>query len=242
MLKNSIKAGSEARLKSLDEDKTRELANTSLTSAQKKAVEEKYKKKQLEEKVKAFRAEQKASIAQALINGALAMTKVAAETGVLSFAFSPLIAAQTAVAVATILRQKPPAYALGGVHGRGYASDGRGGVLPGYSRTDNVNAFLRDGEGIVVSEAMRNPYARQMVSDINQSFGGRAFASGGIFSNSQYLPTTSNPARMQPVINANIDYGKLAAAMASMPPPIMDVKDINTQQQRLAQSESRANL
>ncbi|WP_342644634.1 hypothetical protein [Mucilaginibacter sp. CSA2-8R] len=242
ILKNSIKSASEVRLKSLDEDKSRELANTSLTSAQKKAVEEKYKKKQLEEKVKAFRAEQKASIAQALINGALAMTKVAAETGILSFAFSPLIAAQTAVAVATILRQKPPAYALGGVHGRRYASDGRGGVLPGYSRYDNVNAFLRDGEGIVVSEAMRNPYARQMVSDINQSFGGRAFAAGGVFSNSQYLPTTSNPARMQPVINANIDYGKLAAVMASMPPPIMDIKDVNTQQQRLAQSESRANL
>ncbi len=242
MLKNSIKSASEARLKSLDEDKNRELANTSLTSAQKKAVEEKYKKKQLEEKVKAFRAEQKASIAQALINGALAMTKVASQSGLLSFAFSPLIAAQTAVAVATIMRQKPPAYALGGVHGRRYSSDGRGGVLPGYSRYDNVNAFLRDGEGIVVSEAMRNPYARQMVSDINQSFGGRAFAAGGIYSNSQYLPTTSNPARMQPVINANIDYGKLAAAMASMPAPIMDIKDVNTQQQRLAQSESRANL
>lgn len=77
-------------------------------------------------------------------------------------------------------------FSKGGV----YQSDGAGGVLPGYSRYDNVNAKLRSGEGIVVSEAMRNPQARAAVSSINVAYGGRpfsrtntsgAFADGGIF-------------------------------------------------------------
>lgn len=63
-----------------------------------------------QEKIKQAKADKAAAIAQALINGALAMTKVAAQTGVLSFAFSPLIAALTAVQIATIIAQPIPKY------------------------------------------------------------------------------------------------------------------------------------
>lgn len=91
-----------------------------------------------------------------------------------------------AIQVATILAQTVSGFAKGGVF---YESDGRGGLLPGYSKHDNINAHLRSGEGIVVSEAMQNPKARAVVSAINVAYGGRSFggdmgnrfAEGGVF-------------------------------------------------------------
>ncbi|HEY9534036.1 MAG TPA: hypothetical protein VIQ77_05845 [Mucilaginibacter sp.] len=133
-----------------------ELNNSSLTATQKKAIEDKYTKKEAEEKTKAFKAEQRASLLQAVINGALAITKATSQTGVLAPFVIPGIIAETAIQVATIAAQKAPQYAKGGVH---YQSDGRGALLPGYSRTDNMNAYLRSGEALVVSEAMRDPWA-----------------------------------------------------------------------------------
>ena len=150
-------------------------------------IEQKYQQKENQVKLKAFKDEQKASIAQAVVNGAIAVTKAEAQTGVLGELVIPAIIAQTAIQVATIASQKPPQYAKGGLH---YASDGKGTLLPGYSRTDNTNAYLRSGEAVVVSEAMRDPWARNLVSAINVAYGGRNFAAtnptrgyaiGGIF-------------------------------------------------------------
>ncbi|HWY38117.1 MAG TPA: hypothetical protein VNY73_06130, partial [Bacteroidia bacterium] len=106
ILQNSIKSQSQAKIKQLETQKASELNNTSLTSSQKKAIEEKYAKKEAEEKTKAFKAEQKASILQAVINGALAITKVTAQTGVASAFIIPGIIAETAIQVATIAAQK----------------------------------------------------------------------------------------------------------------------------------------
>ncbi|RZA03019.1 MAG: hypothetical protein EOP47_04595 [Sphingobacteriaceae bacterium] len=245
LLQGSIKSQSSDRLKELAAEKEAELSNTSLTATQKKAIEDKYKKKENEEKVKAFKAEQKASILQAVINGALAVTKAMSQVGILGAFVIPGIIASTAIQIATIAAQKPPKYAKGGLH---YQSDGRGTVLSGYSTTDNTNAYLRSGEAVVVSEAMRNPWARNLVSAINVAYGGRDFsvtnpghgyAIGGIFTDGG----NSNRYYNQPMNDQKDLANTIAYQMINNFPPVyVDVKDINTQQNIMAQTINRVNL
>ncbi len=83
LFQNNIRSQSNDKLKELEAQKNAELSNTNLTASQKKAIEDKYKKKENEEKVKAFKAEQRASILQAVINGALAVTKAMSQAGIL---------------------------------------------------------------------------------------------------------------------------------------------------------------
>lgn len=91
-----------------------------------------------------------------------------------------------ALSIAGVVAQAVAGFSKGGV----FESDGKGGALSGFSPVDNINARLRSGEGIVVSEAMRDPQARAAVSSINVAYGGRpfsgtnttgGFAEGGIF-------------------------------------------------------------
>ncbi|QEC79056.1 hypothetical protein [Mucilaginibacter ginsenosidivorax] len=245
LISNSIKSSSEAKIQALESDKAKELSNTNLTKSQKAAIEAKYKKKENDEKVKAFKAEQKLQIAQALINGAVSVTKTLSTTGLP--AAIPLIAADvamTAIQIATIASQKPPKFARGGQ----FISDGRGALLPGYSRTDNTNAYLRSGEAVVVSEAMRNPWARNLVSAINVAHGGRDFSApnpgngyaiGGIFTDGG----NANRYYNQPVNDVKELANTVAYQMINNFPPIyVDVKDVNNQQNILAQTVDRVNL
>ena len=241
---NNIKASSDAKIKGLEKDKAGELSNKNLTETQRKAIEDKYNKKEDQEKLKAFKAEQRMSVLQAVVNGALAVTKATAQTGVLAPFVIPGIIASTALQIATIVAQKPPAFAKGGM----FMSDGRGALLPGYSRTDNTNAFLRSGEAVVVSEAMRNPWARNLVSAINVAHGGRDFsmphtgrgyAIGGIFTDGG----NANRYYNQPVNDMKDMANTLAYQMINNFPPIyVDVKDVNNQQNILAQTVNRVNL
>jgi hypothetical protein len=245
IIQNNIKTQSDAKIKGLEKDKAAELGNKNLTNTQRQAIEDKYQKKEAVEKVKAFKAEQKASILQAVINGALAVTKATSQTGILAPFVIPGIIASTAIQVATIVSQKPPQYAKGGLH---YQSDGRGALLSGYSRTDNTNAYLRSGEAVVVSEAMRNPWARNLVSAINVAHGGRDFsipnpgrgyAIGGIFTDGG----NANRYYNQPVNDVKDLANTLAYQMINNFPPVyVDVKDINNQQNILAQTINRVNL
>jgi len=245
IVQNGIKQQADAKIAALEKQKNAELANSNLTSSQKAIIEAKYKKQEDKVKAKAFKEEQEASLAQAVINGALAITKATSQTGVLSPFVIPGIIAETAIQVATIVAQKPPAYASGGLH---YTSDGKGGLLPGYSRTDNTNAYLRSGEGIVVSEAMRNPWARNLVSAINVGFGGRdfsttatgrGFAVGGIFTDGGDANRYYNaPVNDQKNLANSIAY----QMVNNFPPVYVDVKDINNQQNILAQTINRVNL
>ncbi|QHS56066.1 hypothetical protein GWR56_11170 [Mucilaginibacter sp. 14171R-50] len=241
---NNIKSASDAKIKGLEKDKAGELSNKNLTETQRKAIEDKYQKKEAQEKVKAFKAEQRMSVLQAVVNGALAVTKATAQTGVLAPFVIPGIIASTALQIATIVAQKPPAFAKGGR----FVSDGRGALLPGYSRTDNTNAYLRSGEAVVVSEAMRNPWARNLVSAINVAHGGRDFsvpntgrgyAIGGIFTDGG----NANRYYSQPVNDVKELANTMAYQMINNFPPIyVDVKDVNNQQNILAQTVNRVNL
>ncbi len=82
-----------------------------------------------------------------------------------------IIAAQT---VGTLVSGK----ARGGIQGLDYKSDGKGAILPGYSKEDNLNAYLRSGEAVIVSEAVRDPHTRNLLSFINQKYGGRSLTEG----------------------------------------------------------------
>lgn len=161
----------------------------------------------------------------------------------LGIAQAAFMAAQGAMSIAEISKQKP-GFASGGQ----FISDGRGAVLPGYSRTDNTNAYLRSGEAVVVSEAMRNPWARNLVSAVNVAFGGRDFsvtnpgrgyAIGGIFTDGG----NANRYYSQPMNDVKDLANTLAYQMINNFPPVyVDVKDINNQQNILAQTVNRVNL
>jgi len=245
LISNSIKSSSEAKIKGLESDKAKELSNTNLTKSQKAAIEAKYKKKENDEKVKAFKAEQKMQIAQAVINGAIAVTKTLSTMALpAAIPFIAADVAMTAMQIATIASQKPPKFARGGQ----FISDGRGALLSGYSRTDNTNAYLRSGEAVVVSEAMRNPWARNLVSAINVAHGGRDFSApnpgngyaiGGIFTDGG----NANRYYNQPVNDLKELANTVAYQMINNFPPIyVDVKDVNNQQNILAQTVDRVNL
>ncbi|HWD89909.1 MAG TPA: hypothetical protein VG367_17375 [Mucilaginibacter sp.] len=222
--------------------------NQSLSAADKKKAEQKVYNDEYQVKLKAFKQDQKANIAQAVMNGALAVTKAEAELGPVAGTIAlAAIAAQTAAQIATIKAQQPPVLQTAAKGGY-FKSDGKGAILPGYSKNDNVNAYIRSGEAVVVSEAMRDPWARNLVSAINVAYGGRDFsvppfsrgyAVGGIFTDGG----NANRYYNQPMNdNKNLANTIAYQMINNFPPVYVDVKDINNQQNILAQTVNRVNL
>jgi hypothetical protein len=198
----------------------------------------------------AFMAKKATAIADTIISTKRAvMDSLKAYSGIpfigqaLGIVQAAFMATQGAMSIADIAKQKP-GFASGGQ----FLSDGRGALLPGYSRADNTNAYLRSGEAVVVSEAMRNPWARNLVSAINVAHGGRDFsipnpgrgyAIGGIFTDGG----NSNRYYSQPLNDQKDLANTLAYQMINNFPPVyVDVKDINTQQNILARTVDRVNL
>lgn len=252
IIQQSMERSNQAFEVNLNRQKEYDLSNQSLTATQKYEINEKYRVLEGRQKVKEFKQEQELALAKAVIDTAAAILKASPNVPLMALA-----GATGVLEIAVIASQKPPAYAQGGIHK--YESDGKGGVLPGYSKKDNTNAYLRSGEAVVVSEAMRDPWARNIVSAINQSYGGRpfdspvstswimpGFASGGVFTN--YLPTGDNGLRPNPLGTTTgrlhpDDITGIASAVSSMnfSLPPLDIKDVNYQQQRLTSPYDRAN-
>lgn len=246
IISQGIQQSSEHALNVLSKQKESELANSNLTATQKKLINDKYQKAEDAEKRKAFYANQKLQATNAIINGAVAVTKTISEMGFpLAIPFVALTAVLTGISVAKILSAKP-GFAKGGM--KDHKSDGRGALLSGYSRHDDTNAYLRSGEAVVVSEAMRVPWARNQVSRINEMFGGRSFstsgpkpqfATGGIFTDGG----NSNRYYSQPVYDSEGLANSLAYQLINNFPPIYtDVKDVNREQSILSKTVDRVNL
>lgn len=244
IITESIALHTDARVKELEEEKKNALRNTSLTEDAKNKIKNDYAQKEKDAKLKGFKEQQKADMGQAIANGAVAITKVSAQSGILAPIMIAGVIANTAIQVAKIASQPPPKFATGGY----FKSDGKGAVLQGYSRADNTNAYLRSGEAVVVSEAMRDPWARNLVSAINVAYGGRDFsvpnvsrgyAVGGIFTDGG----NANRYYNQPVNDQKNLANTVAYQMINNFPPVyVDVKDVNNQQNILAQTINRVNL
>ncbi|MFD2163655.1 hypothetical protein ACFSJU_14695 [Paradesertivirga mongoliensis] len=155
IMSNSRTAQTDAAIADLERQREAELSNKNLSDKQKEAINAKYDEKIKSERRKAWQAEQKAAIAQAVINGALAMTKVSAQTGVLTFAFSPIVAALTAAQVAVIASQKAPQFAKGGFVPDG-PSHQRGGIKMIDSITGAMVGEMEGGEPIISRETYAN--------------------------------------------------------------------------------------
>lgn len=112
---NNRRNETEAKLKSLEEQKNAELSNKDLTDQQRTEIEERYAAKVREEKLRAWKADQKAALAQVVINGAVAVTKALAQVGPLGAFIIPSIIAGTVLQSGVILAQKPPEFAEGGM-------------------------------------------------------------------------------------------------------------------------------
>ncbi|SDM41025.1 phage tail tape measure protein [Pedobacter antarcticus] len=114
IIANNQRAQTEKRLAGIENERKAELSKKDLTEKQKEQINEKYDKKVKEEKLKGWKAQQAADLAQAVVNGALAITKVLAQTGILSPFAIPAIAAATAIQTAVIMATPAPQFAAGG--------------------------------------------------------------------------------------------------------------------------------
>lgn len=177
----------------------------------------------------AFEKKKKRDIAQAIINGALAMTKVATQTGVLAFAFSPFIAAMTALQIAVIANQK---YALGGM----IEEFANGGMVNGKSHAQGGEKFAVGGRVVELEggEAVINKRSTSMfrgqLSAMNAAGGGVKFADGGLL---------NQPSFTQSQFNA-VGQSQMRGAMASGRKVIVVEADITDTQNSVSVIESEA--
>jgi TP901 family phage tail tape measure protein len=105
----------EYELNRLNRAREAELANKNLTEAQKDAINDKYRKREAKLKAEAFRKQKAADILQAIINGALAITKTFAAYGFTPAGWAAAIGQgiATGAQVATIASTKVPQYSKG---------------------------------------------------------------------------------------------------------------------------------
>lgn len=129
-----------AQIQNLQTLKDRELANKELSEAQKARIEERYQRKIAEIKTKQAIADRNAALAQAIINGALAITKTIATLGFPAAIPAVIaVAAQTALQVAVIGATKIPKFAKGTEYVKG----------GGTETSDSVPAMLSRGERVI---------------------------------------------------------------------------------------------
>lgn len=127
-------------LDSLNERKDAELSNKNLTDAQRLQIEKRYQQEEAAIKTRAWEAEKQAAIAQAIINGALAITKTFATLGFIAGAPAAIAQAiATGAQIAIIESTKPPKFA-----------DGTEFLVgAGTGRSDSNLAYLSHGERVV---------------------------------------------------------------------------------------------
>lgn len=129
----------DADMAKLEEARERELDNKNLTESQRAQIEKRYKLEEARLKQQAWKQQKDADLAQAVINGALAISR--AWTLGLPAAIPASIAAgvATAAQIAVIANTKPPKFA-----------DGTEFLIgAGTGRSDNNLAYLSHGERVV---------------------------------------------------------------------------------------------
>ncbi|MEI6577520.1 MAG: phage tail tape measure protein, partial [Bacteroidota bacterium] len=170
---NNNRSVLDAKLSALSSAKDKELSSKNLTEEQKADIEAKYKRKEATAKTKAWKDEQKAAIAQAIINGALAITMILATTPKFDFGVSTAILigasiVSTIAAVAKISAQKPPQFMEGGFTGNGKENQAAG--------------IVHKGEYVIPAWQMEDPSIRHIARIIEERRLKKAFIDGGFVS------------------------------------------------------------
>lgn len=148
----------ELKIALLNRQREHELKNSRLTEAQKEAIRENYQRKEAALRKKAWKREKDAAIIQAVINGALAITKTFAHYGFTPAAWLAVGAQAVATAsqVAVIAAQKPPLFQKGG-----------------YTRKDVSNSriagLVHANEFVANAAAVDNPSVRPVLDIIDQA-------------------------------------------------------------------------
>jgi hypothetical protein len=138
----------DADMAKLEEARERELNNKNLTESQRAQIEKRYKLEEARLKQQAWKQQKDADLAQAVINGALAISR--AWTLGLPAAIPASIAAgvATAAQIAVIANTKPPKFA-----------DGTEFLIgAGTGRSDNNLAYLSHGERVVPASVNSDYY------------------------------------------------------------------------------------
>ena len=145
----NLKAITDLRLQSLDAQKDKELSNKRLTDKQRIEIEKKYQAEQNKIKLDAAKKQREAEVNQAIINGALAITNILANTvdptGVLKAILVAQAVAATAIQVAKIKSTPLPQFAKGTRYVQGEGSE----------TSDSIVARLSKGEAVITAKTNR---------------------------------------------------------------------------------------
>ena len=128
-------------MSALDTQRDAELSNKNLTDAQRLQIEKRYQEQEAQIKLRAWEAQKQAAIAQAIINGALTISKTLAEFGFTPAAIPAVAGAAiaTAAQLAIINSTQPPKFA-----------DGTEFLVgAGTGRSDSNLAYLSHGDRVV---------------------------------------------------------------------------------------------
>lgn len=185
------------------------IANIELSAEERKLErgiinEEEFAQAKYEIEKKAFNTQKKADIAQAIINGALAVSKAFAQGGLLGFATAGLVTAQTGAQVASISKQNfPQSFAEGG-----YTGDGVG--------TPDATGFrqagvVHEGEYVVPKNVLESNGGSRLVGALEsmrtnrpQPYLGSGFANGGFSSGGSGLDLTDMENRITKAVVGSI--------------------------------------
>lgn len=184
MENDRIQSNLNKQLSALAIQKNAELANKELTEAQKDRINKRYAAEELKARKKAFEETKKAKLAEALINGSLAVTALLVKylpPSPLFFAGLATIALNTALSVATISAQK---FAKGTEYVNG----------KGTETSDSVPAMLSKGERVV--DASTNKRLKGIPNKLLP-----------LLVNQNFLPS-------QTLISQGMDYDKMAKVFA----------------------------
>jgi len=176
IMENNRQAALNGALSHIEKQRQSELENKNLTEAQKKKINDKYDAQVKAEKLKAWKADQAAAVAQAIINGALAVTKALP-----NIPLAVLSGVTAAAQVAVILGQKPPEFAQGGMSNEdpaGYVSN-----TTLFNRSASGRPFVAGEAGkewIAPNWMLKNPTYANIIGSLEVARKEkRMYASGG---------------------------------------------------------------
>jgi hypothetical protein len=145
----NIKATEDAEIESINKRKEQELNARGVTEAQKIKIEERAQKEIAKTKAKAWRDQQSADIAQAVINGALAITKTFAQLGFPAGLPASIAQAAITIGQVAVIKNTPvPKFAKGTMKVLGEGS----------GTSDHVPAMLSHGESVFTASTTSDYY------------------------------------------------------------------------------------